>query len=64
MSSGEDHQKKLAPPALPDGYRVVAIASDRWVLVAPGGRWVSSYRDALDAWRVELDAREDSMRWQ
>ncbi len=53
MSAAEAPQR----PALPSGYRLVAIASDKWVLVAPGGLWVASYRGGLDLWRASLDAR-------
>jgi hypothetical protein len=37
---------------------VVAVASDAWVLVAPGGLRVAHYRDELDLCRAELDARK------
>lgn len=47
----------LGLPALPSGYRLVAIASDKWVLVAPRGLWVANYRNNLDLWRAALDAR-------
>ncbi len=45
-------------PTLPKGYRVVAVASDAWVLVAPGGLRVAHYRDVLDLWRAQLDAHK------
>ena len=41
---------------MPDGYRLVALASDNWVLVAPGGSWVDNYWGGLDLWRAALDA--------
>ena len=53
MRAGE---KKSRHPPLPDGYRLVAIASDNWVLVAPGGSWVDNYQGGLDLWRAVLDA--------
>ncbi len=53
MSAGE----RQAKPTLPRGYRVVATASDAWVLVAPRGQWVAVYRGELDLWEAELDAR-------
>jgi len=46
------------PVRLPAGYRLVAVASDAWVLLAPGGVRVARYHGSLDHWRVELDARE------
>lgn len=49
-------------PTLPEGYRLVAIASDNWVLVAPGGRWVANYRGDLDLWRAIIDARNHDPR--
>jgi hypothetical protein len=49
-------ERKPRRPPLPDGYRLVAIASDNWVLVAPGGSWVDNYRGGLDLWRAALDA--------
>lgn len=52
QSEGEDSER----PSLPDGYRVVAVASDAWVLVDPRGAWVASYRGELDLWRASLDA--------
>jgi hypothetical protein len=50
--------EKPEKPKLPEGYRVVAVASDAWVLVAPGGSRVAGYRGELDLWRATLDARE------
>jgi uncharacterized small protein (DUF1192 family) len=55
-------QKKPGRPTLPDGYRVVAVASDAWVLVAPRGLRVAGYRGGLDLWKVALDAREHHQR--
>jgi hypothetical protein len=43
---------------LPAGYRVVAVASDAWVLLAPGGVWLARYRDELDPGLVGRDAQE------
>jgi hypothetical protein len=56
--SAGDGEGKQERPALPGGYRVVAVASDAWVLVAPGGLRVAHYRDELDLCRAELDARK------
>jgi hypothetical protein len=50
------------PVPLPVGYRLVAVASDAWVLLAPGGIRVARYLGSLDRWRVELDAREHQSR--
>ena len=47
---------------LPVGYRLVAVASDAWVLLAPGGIRVARYLGTLDRWRVELDALEHQRR--
>lgn len=44
-------------PMLPSGYRVVAFASDAWVLIAPRGLRVAAYRGELDLRKVALDAR-------
>ena len=43
---------------LPVGYRVVAVASDAWVLLAPGGARLARYRDELDPGLVGRDAQE------
>ena len=51
-----------APVRLPVGYRLVAVASDAWVLLAPRGKRVARYLGTLDRWRVELDAREHQRR--
>jgi hypothetical protein len=53
MSTEEKNSRR---PPLPDGYRLVALASDNWVLVAPGGSWVDNYWGGLDLWRAALDA--------
>ena len=47
-----------APLELPAGYRVVAIASDAWVLLAPSGARLARYRDELDPGLVGRDAQE------
>lgn len=56
MSTRE--QGKPESRMLPSGYRLVAIASDNWVLVGPRGSWVASYRGGLDLWRAVLDAHK------
>ena len=56
-SDGRQGREKPERPRLPEGYRVVAVASDAWVLVAPGGSRVAGYRGELDLWRAALDAR-------
>jgi len=43
---------------IPAGYRVVAVASDTWVLIAPGGARVARYFGSLELRRVARDARE------
>ncbi len=43
---------------LPVGYRVVAVASDAWVLLAPGGARLACYRNELDPGLVRHDAQE------
>jgi hypothetical protein len=53
-----ESEGKSERPRLPGGYRVVAIASDAWVLLAPGGPRVARYHGELDLWRAELDARK------
>lgn len=58
----KDTQEKPERPTLPQGYRVVAVASDAWVLVAPRGLRVAGYRGELDLWRAALDAREHQRR--
>jgi uncharacterized small protein (DUF1192 family) len=50
--------KKPGPARLPNGYRLVAIASDAWVLVTNRGLRVAGYRGELDLWKVALDARK------
>ncbi len=54
---GRQGREKPERPKLPEGYRLVAVASDAWVLVAPGGSRVAGYRGELDLWRAALDAR-------
>jgi hypothetical protein len=54
---GMDDDSRV-PVRLPVGYRLVAVASDAWLLLAPGGLRVARYLGTLDRWRVELDARE------
>lgn len=56
-SDGRQGREKPERPKLPEGYRLVAVASDAWVLVAPGGSRVAGYRGELDLWRAALDAR-------
>ena len=56
-SDGRQEREKPERPKLPEGYRLVAVASDAWVLVAPGGSRVAGYRGELDLWRAALDAR-------
>ena len=43
---------------IPAGYRVVAVASDTWVLIAPGGARIARYFGRLELWRAARDARE------
>jgi hypothetical protein len=45
-------------PQMPAGYRVVAVASDVWVLVAPGGARIARYFGSLEPGRAARDARE------
>ena len=59
---GMDAGDSRTPVRLPVGYRLVAVASDAWVLLAPGGIRVARYLGSLDRWRVELDAREHQSR--
>lgn len=49
-------------PVLPDGYRVVAVASDTWVLITQRGTRVAVYRGELDLRRAALDAHEHCRR--
>ena len=54
MSAEEKNPRR---PPLPDGYRLVALAPDNWVLMAPRGSWVdNNYQGGLDLWRAALDA--------
>lgn len=55
-ASRGDGRAKDAKPVLPNGYRVVAVASDAWVLVTPRGLRVAIYRGELDLCKVALDA--------
>lgn len=48
-------------PPLPEGYRVVATASDAWVLVARGAR-VAGYRGVLEPEEAARDAWEHQKR--
>ena len=64
VPDAQQRQEKLERPTLPDGYRVVAIASDAWVLVTTIGVRVAGYRGQLDLWKVALDAREHYEREQ
>jgi hypothetical protein len=61
-SNGQQRQEKPERPTLPDGYRVVAIASDAWVLVTTRGVRVAGYRGKLDLGKVALDACEHHQR--
>jgi hypothetical protein len=61
MEDGMDLES-TASIRLPVGYRLVAVGSDAWVLLAPGGVRVARYLGSLDRWRVELDAREHQER--
>jgi hypothetical protein len=45
-------------PQMPAGYRVVAVASDVWVLVAPGGVRIARYFGSLEPERAARDAQE------
>ncbi len=47
---------------VPRGYRVVAVASDTWVLVAPGGARIARYFGSPQLWRAARDAREHQQR--
>ncbi len=58
----QERGEKPERMTLPDGYRLVAVASDAWVLVAPRGVRVAGYRGELELWKVELDAREHHQR--
>ncbi len=57
-----DAHQRQEKPRLPDGYRVVATASDAWVLVAPRGLRVAGYRGELDLRKAALDACEHYRR--
>ena len=56
--NNEEHSEQLPRPVLPVGYRLVAVASDAWVLVAPGGERLARYQGELAPWKAELDARK------
>ncbi len=58
--SRREEEKREWPP-LPQGYRVVATASDAWVLVARGAR-VAGYRGILDSEETARDAWEHQKR--
>jgi hypothetical protein len=60
----EDAQEEQERPVLPDGYRVVATASDAWVLIAPRGLRVACYRGELDLRKAAHDARKHHRREQ
>jgi hypothetical protein len=62
VGDAQKRQEKSGRPTLPDGYRVVAISSDAWVLVAPRGLRVAGYRGELDLGKVALDANEHYRR--
>lgn len=57
-TDAREGHKKSGRAKLPHGYRLVAIASDAWVLVTHRGLRVAGYRGELDLWKVTLDARE------
>lgn len=59
--SRDEPDKKPEWPPLPEGYRVVATASDAWVLVARGSR-VAGYRGTLDPETAVEDAWEHHRR--
>jgi hypothetical protein len=54
----EHDQENSEKPTLPKGYRVVATASDAWVLVAPRGLRVAGYRGKLDLREAARAAHE------
>jgi hypothetical protein len=57
MDAREGH-KESGRAKLPNGYRLVAVASDAWVLITHRGLRVAGYRGELDYWKVALDAHE------
>ena len=63
-SASDSRQRLEKPerPTLPEGYRVVAVASDAWVLVTSRGVRVAGYRGELDLHRVASEAREHHQR--
>jgi hypothetical protein len=54
-------QRTDATP-MPAGYRVVAVASDAWVLIAPGGARIARYFGSLELSRATRDAQEHKQR--
>lgn len=62
VREAKERQGKPERPTLPEGYRVVATASDAWVLVAPRGLRVAAYRGELDLLKAALDARKHYQR--
>ena len=60
-NGGRGEAEKPEWPPLPEGYRVVATASDAWVLVAGGAR-VAGYRGFLNREGVAHDAWEHHRR--
>jgi hypothetical protein len=61
-ADAQQGREKPERATLPDGYRVVAVASDAWVLVAPRGLRVAGYRGELDLRKAALDAHEHHRR--
>lgn len=59
--AGRGEKEKPEWPRLPQGYRVVATASDAWVLVTRGVR-VAGYRGILDPEVTARDAWEHHRR--
>lgn len=57
-------QENSEKPTLPKGYRVVATASDAWVLVAPRGLRVAGYRGKLDLREAARAAHEHHQHGQ
>jgi hypothetical protein len=47
---------------IPAGYRVVAVASDTWVLIAPGGARVARYFGSLELRRAARRAGAPAAR--
>jgi len=61
-TDAQEGQGKPERAPLPDGYRLVAVASDAWVLVTSRGLRVAGYRGELDLRKAALDAREHRQR--